>query len=83
MTAVEKLLEELETLFNELHNGSLVTKKQVSIIIEEINELFEQQIKDAYNQGYRNGQKNWDIILYKDISQCSNAQNYYDKTFKK
>ena len=81
MTAVEKILYELETKFNELHNGSLVTKKDVLISIEEIKELFEQQIKDAYNQGFRDASL---ITLHRTerIEDTQEAQNYYNETFK-
>jgi hypothetical protein len=52
-------------------------------LILKIKELEKQQIKDAYNQGFRDGQKNWDIILKNDIKECSNSENYYNETFNK
>jgi hypothetical protein len=42
-----------------------------------------QQTKDAYNQGFRDGQKNWDIILKNDIKEYLSAENYYNETFNK
>ena len=44
--------------------------------------IHEQEIKDAYNQGFRDGKEEWDIVLPKDVSEYSNAQNYYNETFK-
>jgi len=49
--------------------------------------LFKQQIKDAYNQGYREGLEH--AIFreccpdVKDVAECSYAENYYDETFNK
>ena len=51
-------------------------------IIEQAKQLHEQQIKDAYNQGHRDGKEDWDIVLPKDVAEYSNAQNYYNETFK-
>ena len=50
-------------------------------IIDKANKMQEQQIKDAYNQGYRDGKEEWDIWLSNEIAE-SNAENYYNKTFK-
>lgn len=41
--------------------------------------IHEQEIKDAYNQGFRDASHNEQL---KDISEYENAQNYYNETFK-
>ncbi len=48
--------------------------------VEQANELFEQQIKDAYNQGYRDGDGD---LSGKDISLYNDADLYYNETYKK
>jgi len=49
--------------------------------------LFKQQIKDAYNQGYREGLEDANIREcipdVKDVAECSNAENYYNENFNK
>jgi flagellar biosynthesis/type III secretory pathway protein FliH len=84
MTAVKQPYQEL---FNYL-------AKQLNIIalqteMQEIEAIFikkqEQQIKDAYNQGYREGLEDvgscW--LTDKDVAECSNADDYYNETFNK
>ena len=52
--------------------------------IKEAKELFEQQIKDAYNQGYREGLDDCGNVWMtdKDVEDCSNAEDYYNETYK-
>jgi hypothetical protein len=47
--------------------------------------LFKQQIKDAYNQGYREGLEDVGNVWFcdKDVSECSNSDDYYNQTFNK
>jgi hypothetical protein len=50
------------------------------------DEMHKQQIKDAYNQGYREGLEDGQFFTIpppKDVSECSNAENYYNETFNK
>jgi len=76
MTAVK----ELQLYFAKSNN--LLGEKGWELILK-IIELEKQQIKDAYNQGYRDGQKNWDIILKNDIKEYLSAENYFNETFNK
>ena len=43
------------------------------------------EIKDAYNQGYREGLEDvgfcW--LTDKDVAECSNAEDYYNENFNK
>lgn len=80
MTAVRELVELLDLeLFD--------SKEKAMIEISKINELFEQQIKCAYNQGFRDGAADAasypNISDFNDVAVYENAQNYYNKTFKK
>jgi len=47
--------------------------------------MFKQQIKDAYNQGYRDGHEDGQFTIFpafQDVAEFSNAENYYNETFK-
>jgi len=84
MTAVKQPYQELfDYLANELNVIALLT--QMHEIAAIINENQKQQIKDAYNQGYREGLEDvgscW--LTDKDVSEFSNAENYYNETFNK
>jgi hypothetical protein len=83
MTEVKQPYQELfDYLSNELNCIATQTEMQeIEAIV--IRKQHEQQIKDAYNQGHREGKEDWDFVMHKDISQYSNAQNYYNETFKK
>ena len=82
MTAVKQPYQELfDYLANELNVIATQTEMQEIEII--VLSKHEQQIKDAYNQGHREGKEDWDIVLPKDVSEYSNAQNYYNETFNK
>jgi flagellar biosynthesis/type III secretory pathway protein FliH len=84
MTAVEQPYQELfDYLANELNVIALLTEMQEIEAI--INENHKQQIKDAYNQGYREGLEDvgscW--LTDNDVSEHSNAENYFNQTFNK
>jgi hypothetical protein len=79
MTAVEFLIKELSKsihfhrVLNEV-NGNSTTEKD---ILNEALELEKQQIKDAYESGYKDG----DAIL--GYEYFDNSESYYKKTYKK
>lgn len=50
-------------------------------IIDKANKMHQEEVEDAYNQGFRDGREEWDILLSKDIAE-SKAQIYYNETFK-
>jgi len=52
-------------------------------LIAYFEEMHKQQIKDAYNQGFRDGLEDWNCEHLRDVSECSNAENYYNETFNK
>ena len=77
MTAVE----ELQLYFAKSNN--LLGEKGWELILI-IKEIEKQQIKDAYNQGFRDGQKIQNLAMHgRDISEFSKARDYYNETFKK
>jgi hypothetical protein len=94
MTAVEwlknKILVEMELYTDE--QGNWIDNTRIAYVnaykdsidlkafVEQANELFEQQIKDAYNQGYRDGDGD---LSGKDISLYNDADLYYNETYKK
>ena len=73
-----------QDLFDYLANelNTFATQTQMHEIERIVLSKHEQQIKDAYNQGHRDGKEDWDIVLPKDVAEYSNAQNYYNETFK-
>lgn len=72
MTSVEWLIEQLKVPCRGIPTH----------IIDKANKMHQEEVEDAYVQGYRDGKEEWDILLSKDIAE-SNAQFYYDKIFKK
>jgi flagellar biosynthesis/type III secretory pathway protein FliH len=82
MTALKQPYQELfEYLINELNVIALLT--QMHEIEAIINENHKQQIKDAYNQGYREGLQDCNCIPLGDVAKYSNAEDYYNQTFNK
>jgi len=74
----------IEWLINQLqlyYNGSM--EFTYTEIIDLAKTFHSKEVKDAYNQGLRDGKKDWDIVLPKDVAEYSNAQNYYNQTFNK
>jgi len=67
-TAVEWLMEHIQQ--------KLYIKNSV---IEQANKMFEEQVKDAYNEGDNNGA---DRIYYHSNRDDKSAQQYYKETFK-
>ena len=72
----------VEQFFNELKRMQYFIGNDMLTAYEEAQELHEQQIKDAYNQGFRDAEDNWDVLLSKDFAE-SNAEIYYNQTFNK
>jgi hypothetical protein len=79
MTSIEFLRKSLPSLFEQFDN-SFYTK-----LFDKADEMHKQEIKDAYNQGYREGLEDvgscW--LTDKDVAECSNAENYYNENFNK
>jgi len=82
MTPVEQPYQELfDYLSKQLNVIPLQTEMQEIEAIVMMNH--KQQIKDAYNQGYRDGLEDCNCEQLKDVAECSNAENYYNETFMK
>ena len=74
MTAVEWLLKELKQLDKKVRSYNTIDyiKKRQSIV-KQANEMFEQQIIDAYERGWDRGALDIDC----------NSEKYYNETYKK
>jgi hypothetical protein len=82
MTAVEQPYQELfDYLAKQLNIIALQTEMQEIEAI--VMSIMSKKIKDAYNQGLREGQEDWINALSKDVAEYSNAQIYYNETFNK
>jgi hypothetical protein len=52
-------------------------------LVEQAKEMEKEQIMDAYEQGYRDGETNSNTMNYGiDISKFADAKIYYNQTFK-
>lgn len=52
-------------------------------LIQQAKEMEKEQIMDAYEQGYRDGETNSNTMNYGiDISKFADAKIYYNQTFK-
>jgi hypothetical protein len=49
----------------------------------ELKEMEKEQIKLAFNQGYRDAENDCCESVGTDVSECANAENYYNETFGK
>jgi hypothetical protein len=74
MTAVELLIKQLM-------NFNIGVENNGSISIEQLKEIEKQQIKDAYNQGYREGLQDCNCEPLGDVAKYSNADDYYKETY--
>lgn len=77
MTAVEWLYK----WFNDNYESTI---QQSLNSFNMAKKLEKQEIKDAYNQGYREGLEDCGNVWMtdKDVSECSNAEIYYNEIFK-
>jgi hypothetical protein len=79
MSSIEFLRKNLPSLF-EYDENNFYTK-----LFDEADISHKKEVKDAYNQGYREGLEDvgscW--LSDKDVAECSNAENYYNENFNK
>jgi hypothetical protein len=69
----------LEWLYDQIENEG----KCIYEILEQAKEMEKEQIMDAYEQGYRDGETNSNTMNYGiDISKFADAKIYYNETFK-
>jgi len=76
-TAVEWLVEQIKSDQNE----KALSPNEWMQVIEQANKMFEEQIVQTYNDGYKDGQS--DLDSSKDILEFSNAKLYYNEIYKK
>ncbi len=76
-TAVEWLKDTLYPYFDK------EDREYTNILFEKAKEMEKEQIMDAYEQGYRDGETNSNTMNYGiDISKFADAKIYYNQTFK-
>jgi hypothetical protein len=80
MTAVEWLVQQIETGKIEiLYSDKIHSIRCLPEFVNQANELFEQQIKDAYVYGFKECEKiHEEVFFIQDLS-----DDYYLQTFKK
>ena len=76
LTSVEWLIDKLE------ESGIPLLSDELEMI-EQAKEMHKQQIKDAYNQGYRDCMEESGYELTEDVSKFNNAEFYYNEIFNK
>jgi len=83
MTAVEFIESKIHLYYTLVEKP--YTKSDLVADLELAKKMHKKEVKDAYNQGYRDGliDGSFTIKAEFDISECSNAENYYNKIFFK
>jgi len=78
-SSIEFLRKSLPSLFEQDDNNFYKN------LFYEAEKLHEKEVKDGYNQGYREGLEDvgscW--LTDKDVAECSNADMYYEQNYKK
>jgi hypothetical protein len=78
MSSIEFLRKNLPSLF-EYDENNFYTK-----LFDEADISHKKEVKDAYNQGYREGLQDYYLKdEFKDVAECSNAEDYYNENFIK
>jgi hypothetical protein len=74
-TAVDWLFEQIpiEWTFSKWEYEAYQRAKQIE----------KEQIKLAFNQGYRDAENDFCESVGTDVAECANAENYYKETFGK
>jgi hypothetical protein len=73
----------IEWLINQLYKVGL--SKDIhpnNILFSKAKEIHKEEVKNAYNQGFRDG-GNEDWCMELGVEKYSNAEDYYNETFKK
>lgn len=89
MTSVEYLESKLQLYENWIrgkHDAEQYTIFELFKDIETSKEMHKKEVKDGYNQGYRDGHEDGQFTIFpafQDVSEFSNAENYYNETFDK
>lgn len=82
MTAVQLLIQSLQDAFPDEMYGMMESDPKLfkEKVIKSDNK-FREQIEEGYNQGYRDGENDGWMNGDKDISNYSNANQYYTQTY--
>jgi len=68
----------VEWFANAISQPGPITEDDFNSLVEQANKLFENQIKDANEDGFHSGQS----MAHNGKSQFESAKDYYNKTFK-
>ena len=71
----------IEWFADRIKHGGLVTKTQFNELLEQAKEMFEKQVKDAYDQGSEAG---YELAKNDDFTEgykTKEAEQYYNETF--
>ncbi len=71
----------VEWFADRIKHGGLVTKTQFNELLEQAKEMFEKQVKDAYDQGSEAG---YELAKNDDFTEgykTKEAEQYYNETF--
>lgn len=77
---MEKKTSSVEWLVEQLRNGC-DTAKSIRENIQQAKEMHREEIKEAYNQGYRDAETDCFHVSAHDISTYGNAKKYYNETY--
>jgi len=71
----------IEWFADRIKHGGLVTKTQFNELLEQAKEMFEKQVKDAYDKGSEAG---YELAKNDDFTEgykTKEAEQYYNETF--
>jgi len=78
-TAIEIAEKEIAELWGSPSDQPTYT--QIFEVLERVKPIFEQQIIDAFNEGYRNGEQETMVASKKDVSEYDDAINYFNDNY--
>lgn len=79
-TAVTQLFDIIKGVAQYSEDNPLLN--QILMSEQRLLEIEKQQIKNAFNQGYRDAEKdNWCVVPDDDVADYNNAENYYNETY--
>lgn len=80
-SSVEYLIKEISEILGPISTTSMQDLLMVDSI-KKARVMHRLEIKDAYNQGYRDAETDCFHVSDNDISNYGNSQEYYEETFK-
>lgn len=78
-TAVTQLFDIIKGVAQYSEDNPFIN--QILLSEKRLLELEKQQIKNAFNQGYRDAEMDLGHITCDDVAEYNNAENYYKETY--